>query len=736
LTTSKGFNKALAVAIPIAAAAISFFKLVFDLPDDMKNPKKFRARFVHFHVGSRYMESRYSNAISFESTDLGEEAFVRFSSWVKGQLSARCLTMWVADKFEKSFRTRGKNLEDNNSTVLDILSGGLVNSCERIQSDHESYFRDGPEVLFLKAKAVLLGSSISPGISSISISQVNANFRRLSLDSRWASAMSAPSLELPLSSSNELKTLHIYMETIKAFVLSSNTITPEDTDSNLIQDEFRLNPQSSCQPSQTIDSIIKINSLVDDYLIHLMNVKNKTIEKLSRFYETNFYTVLGVSSDATPTELKKAYRQRAMELHPDKGGSKELFQELNEAYEAILQQRGLNIKVCPEEEPAGTEDRASEEKEEDDEPTTADTTDRKPGDGKSGRDLLIKLIKAAEKCVIGAKQVTEIASQFVSMGGVENFELLRFSRLVGYSCLEAAAVVAALNDESEDELTNIAFTILNHVSEFADSVESGDNVLEHVTKVTKNCVQGARVVSQLASVIEERFGESEPQSAEKEDPKPTTKKTVRKEDTKIHAAEKLRIENSELLRRLNTDLISQQSELRLLVDDAELIAAKDSIVWCKEVLVDNFRDIVCAVRRDARARPGLLLSADGVADDFLIRCREVIPATPEDMLAVPVSGIARACRLVIMTDLKFVRDELGGTISTELTKIAVATGDRSAMSNAIDVLKIIRSRLQSALTVFSSTCISSSGLVSKKSSTKNSPQIMPIQLDVDAFISS
>lgn len=47
------------------------------------------------------------------------------------------------------------------------------------------------------------------------------------------------------------------------------------------------------------------------------------------------YDLLGVSPEASESELKKAYRKKALALHPDKGGDPELFKEVTGAYEAL-----------------------------------------------------------------------------------------------------------------------------------------------------------------------------------------------------------------------------------------------------------------------------------------------------------------------------------------------------------------------------------------------------------------
>ena len=54
--------------------------------------------------------------------------------------------------------------------------------------------------------------------------------------------------------------------------------------------------------------------------------------------KTDYYSILGVSKDASGADIKKAYRKLALEWHPDKNkssGAEEKFKEINEAYEIL-----------------------------------------------------------------------------------------------------------------------------------------------------------------------------------------------------------------------------------------------------------------------------------------------------------------------------------------------------------------------------------------------------------------
>ena len=56
----------------------------------------------------------------------------------------------------------------------------------------------------------------------------------------------------------------------------------------------------------------------------------------------NYYDILGVDQNADQETIKKVYRQKAKEFHPDKGGDETMFKKISEAYEVLVDEGKRN----------------------------------------------------------------------------------------------------------------------------------------------------------------------------------------------------------------------------------------------------------------------------------------------------------------------------------------------------------------------------------------------------------
>ena len=61
----------------------------------------------------------------------------------------------------------------------------------------------------------------------------------------------------------------------------------------------------------------------------------------------DYYDVLGVPKTASADEIKRAFRKKAVQYHPDKSdGDEAKFKEVNEAYEVLKDQQKRPVWTC------------------------------------------------------------------------------------------------------------------------------------------------------------------------------------------------------------------------------------------------------------------------------------------------------------------------------------------------------------------------------------------------------
>lgn len=71
------------------------------------------------------------------------------------------------------------------------------------------------------------------------------------------------------------------------------------------------------------------------------------IDNTMKTNKNNPWAVLGLKPGATPAEIKAAYRQKAMEHHPDSGGKIADWLEISRAYDSIKSKKHIPIMEVP-----------------------------------------------------------------------------------------------------------------------------------------------------------------------------------------------------------------------------------------------------------------------------------------------------------------------------------------------------------------------------------------------------
>jgi DnaJ-class molecular chaperone len=72
--------------------------------------------------------------------------------------------------------------------------------------------------------------------------------------------------------------------------------------------------------------------------VDYQNYEKELANKKASLCSVNHYEVLGVFHKAKLKDIKEAYREASMEMHPDKGGDQKMFQNLANSYEVLVDQ--------------------------------------------------------------------------------------------------------------------------------------------------------------------------------------------------------------------------------------------------------------------------------------------------------------------------------------------------------------------------------------------------------------
>ncbi len=235
--------------------------------------------------------------------------------------------------------------------VLGFIIGGGVDNYRRIQGAAQRANggrRVSPEEMFQYYQKRSTSNDVPTMLMALSAAVMKADGKVLKSELNFVKSFFTQQFGAQYSQQ--------HLQTLKKF-LDSNEIPLQRICNDI---KLRMQPEVRVQLLHYMFGIAKADGDVSPSEINvisriadMLGVSRQDFESVKNMFYRNVdsdYKVLGVETDATDEEVKKAYRKMAIKFHPDKvaqmgeeyqKGAKEKFQKIQESYEAIKKRRGM-----------------------------------------------------------------------------------------------------------------------------------------------------------------------------------------------------------------------------------------------------------------------------------------------------------------------------------------------------------------------------------------------------------
>lgn len=465
---------------------------------------------------------------SLEKSELAESVALAVVQWMRGRTSGRHVSAVVVDSGCCSCRSL--LLGD---CLRAIVGGAPFDNARAIQK----------EVFAANWKDALLWAGRVLGVDCADPAQCSPD--SVSLAYRRKCLMHHPNRG---GSNEDYFKLQLACDVVRAACEKPGEgATPVHVTDTELRRELAMSADALKEDDIELPRLCEFNRAFDDYILRLMRFKSELIDAISQMHESSAYAILGVDANATDGEIRKAYFIAARENHPDKGGDKQIFQDLNNAYEKIMGQRRGSTKETWEEpaaSPAPDKDRPkkkeAEEKEESEK--EAEPEDKKEEQAKDAEQepeakeedlasLREKMAKAAEEASKFANTAADFAHQAAdaastaqktaqngSIGLVRSvvhsaivlsLTVVKAVRIVGYSALDVSSAALQVSKQAQSSAEaatcaasamSLGFEALQAASAAASATEQAAAKLQGQEDIqAEDLAEAAYVTAQAAT---------------------------------------------------------------------------------------------------------------------------------------------------------------------------------------------------------------------------------------------
>mmetsp|Transcript_25910 Transcript_25910/g.46846 ORF Transcript_25910/g.46846 Transcript_25910/m.46846 type:complete len:881 (+) Transcript_25910:21-2663(+) len=329
-----------------------------------------------------------------ESSELCGHGRSCVKSWALGRISGRQCMLRLqfcssgVELFERMPQRRAAHESEEAALwLVGFARPGPKEHLEALQHDLET---KTPCEMLLQAWEAL-ESECGASAGRLDLDEINLTLRRLSVRKGGSTITGTP------TNPSAFLRVQIWRELIRIHLGTRDNADMEPSgeflDDKAILEWTAGSDQQLCEVIKSLEQkeLLLEADRLSGHASRMVQIEKQLRSALQEWTRFDPWKILGVKRGSSLGEVRRAFFKKALQLHPDKGGGKAQFQELQRAYDEVLSELGAQRTapdVCeedaPQEKSKDTKEKQEKEQQEKEKPSEEKKAKKENDDGKSG----------------------------------------------------------------------------------------------------------------------------------------------------------------------------------------------------------------------------------------------------------------------------------------------------------------------------------------------------------------